>query len=260
MVRALASFEGFRGMVRRRIELDRAAVEDVQIKALLEVIARNLGNPSLSVKWAKEQAVIRNNSVAIYFHIQLGVPPGRYIEAAKLDIATGLLCATDLPVWRIADLTGYSGTSTFSRAFWRRSGVRPRKARQMYRGAVASTGEAGDGLRQLSMSGLRVRHGVASVERGHVWRPLTHVLDVMSSEAKTEVERWALRFAAVLLRFLELGLDRGGALRLALLATPQVELTPDGLLVGRDLVAQVLDDQTPGREFVARIVDAAVAG
>ena len=54
-----------------------------------------------------------------------GLPPYAYIEDCRLEVACRLLTDTDLKVWQIAQLIGYSTLQVFSRAFDRWSGVRP---------------------------------------------------------------------------------------------------------------------------------------
>ncbi|MEM8961978.1 MAG: helix-turn-helix transcriptional regulator [Acidobacteriota bacterium] len=100
------------------------------IAALLVHIERHIFDATLNVNRLKEACGVRNNSVAIFFHIEVGQPPGAYIARSRLETAAKLLAHTELPIWRIADLVGYSGMPTFSRAFHRAYELRPRAYRK----------------------------------------------------------------------------------------------------------------------------------
>ncbi|MEM8959908.1 MAG: helix-turn-helix domain-containing protein [Acidobacteriota bacterium] len=96
-----------------------------RLKPLLEHIEASLFDPGLDVNQLKRACGVRDNTIPIQFHAELGMPPHAYIEDCRLKTACRLLCDTDLKVWQIADLLGYSSIQVFSRAFSRWAGVRP---------------------------------------------------------------------------------------------------------------------------------------
>lgn len=96
-----------------------------RLKPMLAYIESHLFDPKLNVNRLKEACGIRDNSVAIHFHAAVGKPPHAYISHCRLETAARLLRDTDLPVWKISDLLGFSSIQVFSRAFCRWSGKRP---------------------------------------------------------------------------------------------------------------------------------------
>lgn len=82
----------------------------------------------------KENCGVRDNSIAIQFHTVLGEPPAAFITTRRLAVASRLLVETALPVWKISELLGYSSIQVFSRAFFRRKGIRPKDFRRQTRG------------------------------------------------------------------------------------------------------------------------------
>ena len=100
------------------------------VRQMLEVLEGVLFEPGLSVQTLKKACGIGNNSVTIHFHHALGVPPRTYIEQLRLDVAARLLRGSNLRIWHIAVLVGYSSLGVFSKAFARCVGVRPKPYRQ----------------------------------------------------------------------------------------------------------------------------------
>lgn len=116
-----------------RIRLDRARAPQ-RLKPLLAYIEDNLFDSTLDVNQLKRSCGVRDNSVPIQFHSAVGRPPHGYIEDRRLETACRLLADTNLKIWQISELLGYSSIQVFSRAFSRWSGQRPtqfrKKARQ----------------------------------------------------------------------------------------------------------------------------------
>lgn len=126
--------------------LEAAAVESIErirsdhskapqrLKPLLAYIEEHLFDPSLDVNQLKRNCGVRDNSVPIQFHSAVGRPPHGYIEDRRLETACVLLGNSNLKIWQISELLGYSSIQVFSRAFSRWSGQRPtsyrKKARQ----------------------------------------------------------------------------------------------------------------------------------
>lgn len=104
-----------------------------KLRPLLRYIEANLFSPSLNVHRLKQACRIRDNSVTIKFHSEIGQPPKTYISSRRLETAARLLTQTNLLVWKIAELVGYSGLGVFSKAFNRWAGQRPNAFRRQMR-------------------------------------------------------------------------------------------------------------------------------
>jgi len=140
-----------------RIRRDRDRV-DQRLRPLLEHIESHLFDPGLDVNQLKRRCGVRDNSVPIQFHAQLGLPPHAYMEECRLKTGCRLLEDTDLKVWQIADLLGYSSIQVFSRAFSRWSGMRPTVYRKRHRrkaAGVARDSGLGASSGQLEIESLR---------------------------------------------------------------------------------------------------------
>ncbi|HEX9737327.1 MAG TPA: AraC family transcriptional regulator [Thermoanaerobaculia bacterium] len=116
-----------------RIRQDRRKAP-TQIQPLLAYLETHLFDPDLDANQLKRACGVRDNSLPIYFHHAVSLPPYAYIEDCRLEIACRLLSASELKIWQIAQLLGYSTLQVFSRAFHRWSGLRPsvfrRRSRQ----------------------------------------------------------------------------------------------------------------------------------
>ncbi|MEM8960045.1 MAG: helix-turn-helix domain-containing protein [Acidobacteriota bacterium] len=115
------------------------------ISPWLDHIWTHLFDPGLNVTQLRRVLGIRNNSEAIFFHIEIGIPPGRYIEQHRLRIARLLLLYTRVPITPLAPLVGYRGIASFSRAFHRLHGLRPRAYRNRHTTPVANSASDGRG-------------------------------------------------------------------------------------------------------------------
>lgn len=112
-----------------------------KLRPLLSYIADHLFDKDLSVNRLKRECSIRDNSVAIHFHSSVGQPPHSYIANARMEVASRLLSSTDLPVWRISEMLGFSSIQVFSRAFYRSQKQRPINFRRSTRTFVANESE-----------------------------------------------------------------------------------------------------------------------
>ena len=63
---------------------------------------------------------------------------GAYIKGCRMATAEQLVLHSDLPIWRIGELSGYSGETAFSRAFLRCKGQRPQELRRSLKPASGS--------------------------------------------------------------------------------------------------------------------------
>lgn len=109
---------------RQRIQ-DMTKGKSARIRQMLEYIDDQLFSPDLSVQGLKTACKIRNNAITTQFHAAVGMPPNQFISDMRLKVARRLLERTDLPVWKISELLGYSSIQVFSRTFARVVGHRP---------------------------------------------------------------------------------------------------------------------------------------
>ena len=107
-----------------RIQHDREKAP-ARIKPLLAYLEEHLFDPDLDFNHLKRACGIRDNTLPIQFHTALDLPPYAYIEDCRLETACRLLSHSDLRIWQISELLGYSSIQVFSRAFKRWSGLRP---------------------------------------------------------------------------------------------------------------------------------------
>ncbi|MEM1201934.1 MAG: tetratricopeptide repeat protein [Acidobacteriota bacterium] len=113
-----------------------------RLKPLLAYIEEHLFDPSLDVNQLKRNCGVRDNSVPIQFHSAVGRPPHGYIEDRRLETACRLLGDSNLKIWQISELLGYSSIQVFSRAFSRWSGQRPTSYRKKARLRKDNGGES----------------------------------------------------------------------------------------------------------------------
>lgn len=70
---------------------------------------------------------------------ETGLTPRQFLTSARMEIATGLLAGSDLPVARVAARAGYADAGYFTRHFHRYVGVSPSRFRHLHlRGAAVS--------------------------------------------------------------------------------------------------------------------------
>ncbi len=124
-----------------RIRQDESRV-GVKLKPLVGYIADHLFSPALTVGQLKQACGIRDNSVALHFHREVGQPPHVYISRARIEVAVALMRQSNLPVWRVSELLGYSSIQVFSRAFFRLTGRRPLAVRKEDRSSVGGESPA----------------------------------------------------------------------------------------------------------------------
>ncbi len=136
----------------RRVRQDRERAPQ-RIKPLLAYIEENLFDPTLDVNQLKRSCGVRDNSVPIQFHSAVGRPPHGYIEDRRLETACRLLGESNLKIWQISELLGYSSIQVFSRAFSRWSGQRPTSYRKKARQQAQATGKNGSPGRNLLTQG-----------------------------------------------------------------------------------------------------------
>jgi AraC-like DNA-binding protein len=90
----------------------------------------SLFDAALNVNQLKMACGVRDNSIVLLFHAEVGQAPKAYITHLRLETAARLLQDTGLKIWQISDLLGYSALGVFSKAFHLWSGLRPLHYRQ----------------------------------------------------------------------------------------------------------------------------------
>jgi len=78
---------------------------------------------ALSVSGMARRAGMSERNFARAFRQDTGTTPAKFVEATRVDAARRLLEETDLPLQRIATVSGFSRAETLRRAFIRRFGV-----------------------------------------------------------------------------------------------------------------------------------------
>ena len=168
-----------------RIRQDRQKAP-TQIQPLLAYLETHLFDPDLDANQLKRACGVRDNSLPIYFHHALSLPPYAYIEDCRLEVACRLLSDSSLKIWQIAQLLGYSTLQVFSRAFHRWSGLRPsvfrRRARleakeraQPAAGAGALAAQDGDLLIDVSTMRKATTGGLGKDEADELARRLAQL-------------------------------------------------------------------------------------
>ena len=89
----------------------------------------------LSVPALAERAHMSERNFARAFRREVGMTPGAYVEAVRVDRARMLLEASELPVEGVAQECGFGTVETMRRAFARRVHVSPSDYRGRFRAA-----------------------------------------------------------------------------------------------------------------------------
>ncbi len=118
--------------------LERAAAEPLKtidelkdrvsapVATLLEHLSvQTLFDPRLNVTTWMRACNVRDNSIGLKFHHEVGEPPKKFLERLRMESAKRLLVDTDLQLWRISEVLGYASLAAFSKAFLRYAGQRP---------------------------------------------------------------------------------------------------------------------------------------
>ena len=115
-----------------RIREDRDRVP-AKLKPLLEYLEGHLFDQELNVNRLKRACNVRDNSLTLVFHAHVGTSPKSYISDRRLETAAKLLRESDLRIWQISEMVGYSGLSVFGKAFDRWADERPGIYRRRFR-------------------------------------------------------------------------------------------------------------------------------
>ncbi len=133
----------------RRIRKDRKEKATARIRPLVVHIEDHLFDPQLSVKTLMKDCEVRDHSVSVLFNRDLHEPPATYIRQRRLETAARLLVDTDLRVWKIAHLAGFSGPGVFGESFKEWAGLTPTAYRKAARKAVAESESHGRRLQEI---------------------------------------------------------------------------------------------------------------
>jgi transcriptional regulator GlxA family with amidase domain len=111
------------------------AAQSASHSPILEVQQWIRDNPqaSLSVHELAQRAGMTERSFARVFRSQTGITPADFVEATRVDAARRLLEETDLPLQRVASVSGFGSTEALRRSFLRQLGMRPSDYRARFR-------------------------------------------------------------------------------------------------------------------------------
>ena len=99
-------------------------------RRLLGYLLEHLFDTGFDVKQWKVACNVRDNSVMIDFHRDLGITPRSYLLDLRMETACRLLASTELKAGKIAEILGFTTYSIFSRAFLNWAGWRPQEYRE----------------------------------------------------------------------------------------------------------------------------------
>ncbi len=101
-------------------------------------LARSQPDADLTVEALAAHAHMSVRGFARAFRREVGVTPGAYVEAVRVETAVQMLETTAAGTEQIARACGFGTVETFRRAFRRRLGVSPTQYRDRFRGALES--------------------------------------------------------------------------------------------------------------------------
>ncbi len=102
---------------------------------LRDIARRIAGNPGIRIDWRQEEERAGMSAATFRRHWQMlfGMPPGKYLQDARIRRARRLLVETNWPVKRIADECGFDDALYFSRRFAATTGLSARTYRAKHR-------------------------------------------------------------------------------------------------------------------------------
>lgn len=101
------------------------------IREILEYIHNNL-HRNITLEELAEIAHFHPNYFVRFFKEKLGIPPVKYVNNIKIEMAKSLLETTDIPVHKVMKSVGFSDYSHFSKYFKTYSGYSPKTFRRYY--------------------------------------------------------------------------------------------------------------------------------
>lgn len=95
------------------------------VEKCMELIAQNIANPELSVKWLASQLYINDNYLSRQFHKETACSLLKYINNEKLEKARNYLNHGYQNLQTVSKMTGFSDPLYFSKCFKKKFGVAP---------------------------------------------------------------------------------------------------------------------------------------
>lgn len=111
------------------LSVQAAARPKLQI-LLNEIVADPTGD--LSLPALAQRAGMTERTFSRVFQKETGTTPARFVEQARLDRAKALLEASDWPLARVAERSGFGSLDGLHRAFQKRMGVTPGEYRERF--------------------------------------------------------------------------------------------------------------------------------
>ncbi len=114
------------------------AAQSAQREPLREVQEWVRANPAadLSVEALAARACMSPRNFSRAFAREVGMTPAAWVEAARVDVAKGLLETAAADTASVAAASGFGSVETLRRAFRRRVGVSPGQYRDRFRAAL----------------------------------------------------------------------------------------------------------------------------
>ncbi len=152
------------------------------LRPMLREMEARLFDRGLTLQSLRRSLGIRSNRAPEQFRLALGSPPASYLAERRLETAANLLRETTAPAWQIALAVGYQGLPTFSKAFRRWSGQRPRRYRSEHTTAKPANEVTQPPARSASLDLPQIRRALAGTVETTALRPLIEQLALTYSE------------------------------------------------------------------------------
>ncbi len=140
-----------------RIQQDRERAP-ISLKPLFSYLEEHLFDQDLNVSELMRRCGKRDTALSIEFKRCAQMAPHEYITAARIETAARLLDNTDLEIWKVTELLGFSDPSILYRNFKSRFDTGPAEFRK---GIKAMLAEEGKALPDLSDVGRMAHPGSA---------------------------------------------------------------------------------------------------
>jgi LacI family transcriptional regulator len=130
------------GVVTRR-STDILAIDDADLAAAIRLIQDNAHRP-VGIRQLMRQVPLSRRSLERKFQAALRRSPLEELIRVRLQRAKDLLSGTDLPIWAVAEQSGFGAHKRLSMMFHKKVGLTPRAYRRQYRLHDESKNEAYD--------------------------------------------------------------------------------------------------------------------
>jgi LacI family transcriptional regulator len=117
--------------IRHRRSSDAYAISDEEVSGALRFIWEN-GGRNIGVEDVADAAGISRRSLQVRFRAVLGRTIQSEIWRCHLDRAKEMLARSNLPLWQVAERSGFPEPQAMSRMFLRETGMAPRAYRQSF--------------------------------------------------------------------------------------------------------------------------------